>query len=163
MKQELNQLYRYYDKDGNLLYVGISKNALYRAIQHSNLSHWYPAAVTIKIENFETQDELIVAEKLAIINENPIHNKKIPSNSEKQRLFIANPENCEKTMKLSSGFMTVRELAEYLGVSESWVHNHSKKRGCNMIPSINKGKNKRFDCAAVAQWIDMLSGTPWTN
>lgn len=68
------QLYRWYDKDDNLLYVGISYNAMVRASQHKDTSHWYDAAVKSTIENFKCRDDAIKAERLAIIGEKPRYN-----------------------------------------------------------------------------------------
>ena len=68
------QLYRWFDKDDNLLYVGISYSAMVRASQHKDASHWYDAAVKSTIENFNCRDDAIKAERLAIITEKPKYN-----------------------------------------------------------------------------------------
>jgi excinuclease UvrABC nuclease subunit len=51
-----NQLYRHFDANGTLLYVGMSLNAF------------------ITIEKFETKDQLIEAEMQAIKTESPKYN-----------------------------------------------------------------------------------------
>jgi hypothetical protein len=43
-------LYRHFDKDGNLLYVGVSLNAIERTISHRDKSPWYQDIARIEIE-----------------------------------------------------------------------------------------------------------------
>lgn len=69
------QLYRWFDKDDNLLYVGISFSAVHRAKEHSKTSHWYDLAVKMTLENYESREAALKAECLAIHTENPLHNK----------------------------------------------------------------------------------------
>jgi hypothetical protein len=45
-------LYRHFDKDGRLLYVGVSLNAINRLAEH-RASHWFSEIATIKVETFE--------------------------------------------------------------------------------------------------------------
>jgi len=74
----MSHLYRHFDKDGILLYVGISLSALNRLGQHKDHSHWFDTISRVEIENFNTREEALVAESLAIFNEKPTHNIKQP-------------------------------------------------------------------------------------
>lgn len=67
-------LYRHYDYDSKLLYVGISLNALNRLNQHENSSEWYYQISRVEIEHYATLAAALKAEKTAIINELPIYN-----------------------------------------------------------------------------------------
>ena len=67
-------LYRHYDANNNLLYVGISLNAVYRLSQHKNGSAWYSEISKVEIEKFETREDAIKAERKAIKEESPKHN-----------------------------------------------------------------------------------------
>ena len=67
-------LYRHFDKDGGLLYVGISLSHLSRLIQHRERAHWYRQIETVKIQWFASRSEAIAAERHAIKTEKPIHN-----------------------------------------------------------------------------------------
>jgi excisionase family DNA binding protein len=49
--------------------------------------------------------------------------------------------------------LTVREVAEWLCISETWVREHATGRRRPSLPSIRLGKSLRFDEAAVAQWL----------
>lgn len=70
-----HQLYRHFGKDNELLYIGISFSAIYRAAQHRMLSHWWPEIERIEIKNFDTRQDLVAAEVEAIIKEKPKYNK----------------------------------------------------------------------------------------
>ena len=71
------ELYRHFDKDGRLLYVGISLNSVSRLSQHKNVSRWYDQIVRIEIERFPSRKEALEAEAKAINEENPVHNTAI--------------------------------------------------------------------------------------
>lgn len=71
----MTYLYRHYDKNGMLLYVGVSQSFVQRTKQHLRLSHWSDDIATIKIERFETRDAAFWAEVDAIATEKPLYNK----------------------------------------------------------------------------------------
>ncbi len=68
------KLYRHFDKDGALLYVGISTNVVVRLSQHSKYSHWFDEITNITIESYPTRDDALDAETKAIQTENPKYN-----------------------------------------------------------------------------------------
>jgi hypothetical protein len=68
-------LYRFFDSEGRLLYVGISKFFEARLKQHYRNSSWFFESVTCTLEHFDTREQVEQAESLAIKTENPIHNK----------------------------------------------------------------------------------------
>jgi excinuclease UvrABC nuclease subunit len=67
-------LYRHFDKDGNLLYVGVSLNAIERTISHRDKSHWYQDIARIEIEWLHSRSAAYYAEKKAIQSEHPRYN-----------------------------------------------------------------------------------------
>ena len=67
-------LYRHYNSEKKLLYVGVSLNALNRLGQHSDHSHWFNTITNVTIEHFDTRDAALAAEYAAILNEAPLHN-----------------------------------------------------------------------------------------
>jgi predicted GIY-YIG superfamily endonuclease len=71
---EFTQLYRHFDKNGFLLYVGVSMSAIKRLSEHKNKSAWFKDIARVDVENFETRKSALVAESLAIRNEKPKHN-----------------------------------------------------------------------------------------
>lgn len=68
-------LYRHFDEYGVLLYVGISINPLVRSESHKHLAPWFAAVRRIEIEVFPDMAEAREAERLAVQNEKPLHNK----------------------------------------------------------------------------------------
>lgn len=68
-------LYRWFDEQGRLLYVGISVSPLTRQSQHQATSAWYPRACAQSLEWFSSRHEAHIAEIKAIHTENPLFNK----------------------------------------------------------------------------------------
>jgi len=70
------QLYRLYDADGTLLYIGISYSAITRYAQHKATQPWIGDVCRIQIETHDvSRAELEQLERAAIIAEKPKHNK----------------------------------------------------------------------------------------
>lgn len=74
MKNERTALYRHFDTDGRLLYVGISNDTLRRLCQHKERSHWFEQIARVDIEFFDSRDDALAAESAAIANESPAFN-----------------------------------------------------------------------------------------
>lgn len=69
-------LYRWYDVDGVLLYVGITVDRERRERDHARGSMWSEFAVTSKVETLPSRVEAERAERSAVHNERPIFNRK---------------------------------------------------------------------------------------
>jgi hypothetical protein len=73
-------LYRHYHPNGDLLYVGVSLHALTRQRKHFSEAAWRLSIYRIVIEPFETREEALEAEQLAIKTEfpkfNSVHNSR---------------------------------------------------------------------------------------
>lgn len=74
MKNERTALYRHFDSDGRLLYVGISNDTLRRLCQHKERSHWFEQIARVDIEFFDSRHAALAAESAAIANESPAFN-----------------------------------------------------------------------------------------
>ena len=68
------ELYRHFDKDGRLLYVGISFDSLVRLHGHRASAKWFAQVTTITIQRYPTRAEAEAAERSAIKDEKPLHN-----------------------------------------------------------------------------------------
>ena len=68
------QLYRHFDKNNNLLYVGISLSTFNRLSQHKDHSGWFYGITNVTIEHFPTREEALAAERKAIKSEAPKFN-----------------------------------------------------------------------------------------
>lgn len=67
-------LYRHYSKDGELLYVGISKSAPARLAQHMAGSPWAREIARVEIEYLPDRERALEAEREAIQCEKPLWN-----------------------------------------------------------------------------------------
>ena len=72
------QLYRHFDADGRLLYVGISLSVVSRLAQHRESAKWFSRISKVTVESYETREDALDAENNAIARENPIFNRKRP-------------------------------------------------------------------------------------
>jgi predicted GIY-YIG superfamily endonuclease len=68
------ELYRLFDANGRLLYVGISLSAVARLKQHEQTKHWSNSIARVEVERFSSRSEACRAEAKAILAENPAHN-----------------------------------------------------------------------------------------
>lgn len=68
-------LYRIFDKNNDLIYIGISNQWSERMHSHEKDSRWFEEASLIKIEKFETREDVERAERKAIRIEKPLYNK----------------------------------------------------------------------------------------
>lgn len=67
-------LYRHWDKDGALLYIGISLNTMARLSQHKRTSCWFYEIARMDIEWHASRELAEAAERVAIVAERPKHN-----------------------------------------------------------------------------------------
>lgn len=72
------QLYRHFDANGRLLYVGISASATNRLGQHKRKAAWFGLIANITVETFPTRRDALVAEAIAIRDEKPLCNTMAP-------------------------------------------------------------------------------------
>lgn len=67
-------LYRYFDSEGRLLYVGITGDNTKRQSQHRRNSFWFGEIASATFEHFDARDQAEEAETKAITHEKPMHN-----------------------------------------------------------------------------------------
>lgn len=67
-------LYRLYDADGTLLYIGISHQPEVRFEQHADRKEWWPLVARREIQWFDDRPTAASAEAAAIRTEDPEHN-----------------------------------------------------------------------------------------
>ena len=72
-------LYRHFAADGSLLYVGISLSWPARTKAHAGGSQWFEQVARVEIEQFDTREAALEAERIAIKTEKPkfnvVHNR----------------------------------------------------------------------------------------
>jgi excisionase family DNA binding protein len=53
----------------------------------------------------------------------------------------------------AAALLTVREVAERLKVTTSWVYQHTRADCGDPLPSIKMGKYLRFEESALREWL----------
>lgn len=71
---EQTALYRFFDRNDQLLYVGISKNAIRRMLDHAEEKSWWQFVKRSSIEYHPTRSDALRAEREAIEQEAPLYN-----------------------------------------------------------------------------------------
>lgn len=67
-------LYRFYDTDGVLLYIGITADLGSRLTQHSDDKPWWCDVTQVHVEHHPSREAVLAAEQQAISAEQPLHN-----------------------------------------------------------------------------------------
>ena len=107
MTQSPNEtLYRAYDADGLLLYVGISNDFGKRKEQHSRWSPWFAVAARWSVEKYATRAEVEAAERVAIEEEDPAYNvsfRRTPMSDEvRERLRAHRQEQSDLAVSMAT-------------------------------------------------------------
>jgi hypothetical protein len=68
-------LYRHFNSEGQLLYVGISNSALVRLGAHKANAHWFDSITKVTIEKCTDREDALTKEAKAIQIEHPLFNK----------------------------------------------------------------------------------------
>lgn len=71
---ERTAVYRLYDAEDTLLYVGVSYHFGTRWNQHAKVQPWWPVTDHQAVKWYASREDALLAEKIAIREEGPIHN-----------------------------------------------------------------------------------------
>lgn len=82
-------LYRHFDAQGRLLYVGISLSPLYRTSQHMDVAEWSFAIARIELQWHDDEDAARAAERVAIRSEGPLFNRQHARSSDEAKNAVA--------------------------------------------------------------------------
>jgi hypothetical protein len=125
-------LYRAFDIQGDLLYVGISKSALRRASEHLRNSPWAVDAAVIRISPFPSRAAAAEAERIAIQTEGPRANivhattRATPYRSGRHRNGPSVPGPRQRS---GQAYFTTYEAAALLQISEHQFRELVKQQG----------------------------------
>lgn len=150
--EKVHFLYRAFDKDGKLIYVGMARCAITRIAQHEKFSHWFHHVTQFKIEKLSSRQEAAQAEKKAILEEHPIYN------------YIFNPDNPKRLRIVDLSELTPQQLCDigytYNGNGDivkdthhEWLNavlKHHKKLTKDELADI--AENERMKDMATRQW-----------
>lgn len=71
-------VYRAFDADGDLLYVGMTQRPRTRMQQHRRKADWWGDASRIRFSQYPTRNDALQAERSAIHSEKPVYNIRRP-------------------------------------------------------------------------------------
>lgn len=106
-------LYRHFDKNEKLLYVGVSLSFLQRTAHHKTRTYWWSSIDKITIEKFKTRKASIDAETLAIEIEKP----KFNINKKRRNIKCVNRGNGNGIKDIVS----CKEAAKILNITFSYL------------------------------------------
>lgn len=129
---EVTDLYRHFNLEGELLYVGISINAFERYKQHAIEKDWFDSVINMTVERFSTRQQALEAEKAAIKAEKPKYNVVHNPIAPKQRVKKESPKAVKsyissemakavKFERINCAFPSVSASANFI-VGEEYVY-----------------------------------------
>lgn len=134
----MTDLYRYFNDKDELLYVGISKSAVARAIQHQQQAEWWEEFSYMTRERFVIRGDAENAERIAIQNENPKYN------------IVHKVEQTNKKSKPKYNEDTMCNLVSWEIVKPGVVRfDFPKCECCNMTSTIGLAKKIMPDVVQV--------------
>ena len=157
----MTDLYRHYDKDDNLLYVGISLSTLQRLGQHKRNARWFDSITRIGIEKCSDRDEALRKEAYAIKTERPVYNiQHAVKVKEKKKVYkLDNLYECIRALSIEEGWedddmdlespadifdgvtISLRKLARFVNSTAGIVGEELRKLGREgKIKEINHGR-----------------------
>lgn len=120
-------LYRFFDSNNRLLYVGISNNWTNRLNQHYKNSEFFAQVRSMTFEHFETREAVEEAERNAILTENPIYNKAWNPNWENSQEHFQKIKAWvySKSIPDSQHKYMIERLRELFIADPDWVRKNS--------------------------------------
>lgn len=151
---EPTALYRFYDPDGRLLYVGITANLAQRWEDHSAEKFWWPRVARRTVVLYGSRKDALDAESIAIVKESPIHNVagQPPARGDKELILKRLERRIEdaKRALASDTFTLGPELVSWL---DSYRTEAKCDRGQALVDLLYKGMLRHFDEVADAHRV----------
>jgi predicted GIY-YIG superfamily endonuclease len=117
----MTYLYRHFDIDNNLLYVGITLYAKKRIQEHERNSHWFEKVSKITLEKVSSRKEALELEKIAIQNEKPLCNLQRPPITIKQQINDDSKNELVKRLVQFNPMYTMHDVGNILQSGEKQV------------------------------------------
>lgn len=130
----MHHIYRLYDCNGKLLYVGCTADIKSRMSMHKSSTPWYKEISTGTFELVDGKAAALDAKHNAIMNESPLYNKNkrtmpISRDLVKYHRYLAmHASIANKMAKLRSDGWTLQKIADRHGLSRQRVHQILKNR-----------------------------------
>lgn len=158
-KGMITQLYRHFNKDDKLLYVGISLCAVHRLVTHRTESEWFEEITKITIESFNSSEDALKAEYEAIQKEFPIYNRKgnyrSPDAAAAAQAFHAREKLADRIVFKPA--YKISEAAQTLDISEGGLRRLISERRIGCV-TIGTRSQTRSPIIRITGWqiIDFL-------
>ena len=147
---EETTLYRYFDSDDVLLYVGITQRDGQRHREHAKNSDWFSLVKTHTITRFPNRQDALEAEAFAIATENPLYNVvgQAPKKDNENLFSISAAARVSgKSVPTIHTYLKAGKLPNAVatpkGKSRSWQIPLSDLKNANLI-SDNKNKDSQL-------------------
>lgn len=147
---QAHALYRFYGQDGTLLYVGMTMDPGRRWKEHAADKSWWHEVADITVEQFATRDEVLEAERWAIIRGRPKYNVAHNRPYEMSRVLDA-VVTCFSWLVVSIGSAVWFYWFAGLATCVSALVGAS---GSSLVPTL---------LAVIVTLLVVLIGTPWTT
>jgi hypothetical protein len=129
---ERTALYRFFNAEGALLYVGITKNFGQRWTNHAKSKPWWPEAQRHTAEWFDTRREAEAAEKQAVVAECPKYN--LVHKPRPPRAPVLRPAPPVKELAdPGADYWDIADVAAHWGVTPQSVRTY-RSRGRGELP-----------------------------
>lgn len=143
-------LYRCFSDDA-LLYIGITSNPATRFRSHEVTKPWWAQVTSIRLEHFESRDELELAELAAIRAEQPRHNI---ARNRRSRYRVNPPHISLRTYSLEE---VGAQIAPHLKSPKQFFTRRIK---AGDIQALKVGRGWRMTEAQVAAAMEFFSNKP---
>lgn len=152
MSDKAQQLYRHFDSNNVLLYVGVSVSAVHRLTQHKRTAHWFNDLSRVDIEQFSSRKAVLAAEKKAVVNEKPKYNKQLKT----ARVTASKISAWKLTDRIVfKPVYHIGEVAGMLDISTTIFYRRYVKSG-KLHPFKMKKKVREYDMLTGWQVIEFL-------
>lgn len=144
-------LYRFYDVDGALLYVGITVNLARRWEDHAAEKAWWPRVARKTVVLYGSRKDALAAEAGAIIAEVPIHNVagQVPSGGDRDVVL----KRLERRLADAKRSLKAH-THQFDATIEGWIDDFARDRKCShsdaVVQLLFDGMMKHYDDLSAA-------------
>lgn len=139
----MNTVYRHYDKDGKLLYVGRSANPFKRLETHKYQSEWFDQTDRVTLEHHTSFEGASRAEIKAIEQEQPAYNKAHKDMLTKARRARKRDGPKRMEREADTRVYTKEEIAESGRKSLYWCYIH-RSLSIKELKSFGRSDSKQW-------------------
>ena len=140
-------LYRFYNENDELIYVGITNTWYQRFHQHEKKSGWFSEAVKVTFEKYPDRESVELAESYIIKLEKPKYNK---SQNPDYETASSHAQKIKQWVFENDIDLQHEPLVEYINLAREkfgWKRKSAKYAALIWFPAYSKAKNEiGFEC-----------------